>query len=387
MPNPNKHSASGQMLGYLFQIERAMYWLSQCSNEGGVGIETTDDVVAQIKKGKGIDKIFEQDKNSVSKKLPYSDQGEDLWKTLCIWLNKIKTTEIDINTSKFYMVSNKNIPSNRIIYKLCNAKDDLELNQQLENFKIIGRKIQKRNKYAALVLQFSDDELKILINRIVVSSVDIQGDGMKKAIKDNLHIPNNLPFSSIYESLSGWLLNSIVDCWRKGEEAWISGEALNKRLTNIITQFNEKPFLEKAIHVLPVNPSQRNAVSNRNFVRQLQLLETKEEEIIDAINDFLRASWEKTRYAKECNLTSSDFNSFYNNLIERWKTIFNLKIRLKMKESKLEDVGYDIYNTTISHREKLAGYETQEYYTTKGAYHQLADNLELGWHPEWKDKL
>ncbi len=81
-----KHSAPGQMLGYLYQIDRALLWLSMCPPNSVVSIETDDDIVIDIKNGKKINQIFEQDKSSIGKRNPFSDKSKDLWKTSKIQL-------------------------------------------------------------------------------------------------------------------------------------------------------------------------------------------------------------------------------------------------------------------------------------------------------------
>ena len=63
-------SAKGQMYGYLYQIDRALLWLSRCPDGSIISIETDDDVVVRLKNGESIVTIYEQDKASVKKKYP-----------------------------------------------------------------------------------------------------------------------------------------------------------------------------------------------------------------------------------------------------------------------------------------------------------------------------
>ena len=115
------------------------------------------------------------------------------------------------------------------------------------------------------------------------------------------------------------------------------------------------------------------------------MVSAQEEDKIDAINDYLRAAAERTRCAKEGQLTREDFDTFENNLIDRWKGIFRPRIRVSTLNE--EDTGYSIYYDTISHREKLKGIETEQNYTTRGAYHRLSNSLKIGWHPKWEEKF
>ena len=79
-------SAKGQMYGYLYQIDRALLWLSRCPDDSIVSIETDDDIVVRLENGDSIETIYEQDKASVKKRYPFTNTNVNLWKTLSNWL-------------------------------------------------------------------------------------------------------------------------------------------------------------------------------------------------------------------------------------------------------------------------------------------------------------
>jgi hypothetical protein len=39
----------------------------------------------------------------------------------------------------------------------------------------------------------------------------------------------------------------------------------------------------------------------------------------------------------------------------------------------------------IRYKGKLNSYEPEQSYTYRGAYHFLANELKIGWHPNWED--
>ena len=105
MDGLQKHTASGQALGYFFQLERAMSWLAKSPIGSVVGIETEDDVVVKLLNGESI---YEQDKSSTSSTFPFSINRKDFWNTLNIWLSGLSSGEIRKNLEhSFYMVTNK----------------------------------------------------------------------------------------------------------------------------------------------------------------------------------------------------------------------------------------------------------------------------------------
>ncbi|RYE54703.1 MAG: hypothetical protein EOP48_11735, partial [Sphingobacteriales bacterium] len=92
--NPSQHhrtAADGSFLGYLFQIERVVLWLSELPESACVGVEVADDIVVKLSDGLDIKEIYEQAKHTQGKAAPFSDKSEDLWKTLSIWIKAVES--------------------------------------------------------------------------------------------------------------------------------------------------------------------------------------------------------------------------------------------------------------------------------------------------------
>ncbi|MGJ8592927.1 MAG: ABC-three component system protein [Aquaticitalea sp.] len=384
MEKTTSHDAQGQMLGYLFQIERAVFWLSDLKSGGFVGIECGDDIVIK-KKQNGNNEVYEQDKSSISTKLPFADLSSDLWKTLKIWLNKIKNENVDLEKCHFFMVSNRKIPSSRLVWKFSNATTDDDLDECIKLLKELGTKSSgKLSSTINEVLTFSDIELKGLIKKVKVFDNSSSKDAIyKEGIRNNMKIGKDIPFDNIYQNFIGWAFENIVTCWNNKMNAWLEVDAFVSLSNRLITQYASRPFIEKTIENLPVSKREVKKHQTENFVKQLERINADDNDKITAINDYLRASSEKTRLAKEANITIQDWRQFEGNLVDRWSMIFKPTCKLASTLSD-EEKGYDIYYKTLAHKERLCGIETEQNYTTRGAYHRLSNKIKLGWHPLWK---
>ena len=384
MAKTTSNDAPGQMLGYLFQIERAVFWLSELKSGGFVGVECGDDIVVK-KNVNGENEIYEQDKSSISTKLPFADLSSDLWKTLAIWLNKVKDDSIDLEKCHFFMVSNRKIPASRLVWTFSNAEKDDELNNCIKLLKERGAKhTGKMAPKIAEVLAFTDIQLKELIKRIqVFDNTSSKNAIYKEGIRNNMKIGKDIPFDNIYQNFIGWAFEKIVDSWNSKTEAWLEVDSFVSLSNRLVTQYSNRPFIEKTIENLPVSRGQVRKHKTESFVKQLEKIDADDDEKIFAINDYLRASSEKTRFAKEANITVKDWRQFEDNLIDRWEMIFKPTCKLSQSSSD-EKKGYEIYYKTIAHKEKLCGIETEQNYTTRGAYHRLANKIKIGWHPLWK---
>ncbi len=381
----NVHSASGPFAGYLFQIERVLYWLSQSDVEI-VALETEDDIVASFKGTRDAEKILEQAKHSISEKVPLSDSSLELWKTLSIWVER------NDDTSKVYysLVTNKPLPSNRLIKRIVASKNDQAEFKKLINALLeIGKVARKTIKpFANKVLACPFDRLADIFGRVELyfpDNVENTKD-IKKFVRSNLGIGNDLPIDLIYRELLGYLTELIITKWRNGETFTLERETILGESNKITARYVSKTFVEKTIDLLPVDKEDIEKHKCNRFVEQLIAIGCDETEIIDAIGHYLRSKAEKSRYAFECNILESKFTEYYRDLKENWTAIFNPTTRLK-KGTPSEQVGYEVYYETLKYRGSLDGQVPEQTYTFKGAYHHLSNIPELGWHPDWKKKF
>jgi hypothetical protein len=159
------HTAAGQAAGYLFQPERALYWLAECSAGSSVGIETEDDVVVRLQGGEAI---HEQGKHTVQTgHSPFGDRSKDLWNTLAIWLNGISDGEIVPVRTTFYLTTNA-VLSDCIVKRL--ASPDRKLDTIIAELKAAGENPSNAiSKHVNEVLANTDNGLRALLSRIKIS--------------------------------------------------------------------------------------------------------------------------------------------------------------------------------------------------------------------------
>ncbi|QEM12376.1 ABC-three component system protein [Mucilaginibacter rubeus] len=388
----NQHSAPGPMLGYLFQIERALLWLSTSTEKGYIAIETDDDLVINLKNNKNLGIYYEQDKSAaMSNRNPFSNKSLDLWKTLHIWVMNINNSTIDLDSSQFLLVTNK-VVGTCLIKSIVSLKDnDTEFQNKITELLNNGKSsaTQEIKDYALEVEALDATTRTKLFKNIVVLDLNYVHDRsqFKSFVKDNLHVSNSVPFNSMYKDLLGWLTDLIIEKWINNEQAIISGEELNTYFNDMLVRYMSKPFIERAKDVLPVQDSLRALHKKDNFVKQLDWIDMEEQDILKAIDDFLRARWERVRFAKEGNIPSKkDFISMDDDLFERWENLQKPIKRSCSDDIERKNKGYELYWAVMNHKAKLANYDTEQSYTTKGAYHLMANEFRLGWHFGW-DKL
>jgi len=390
MSEKNSHSAAGQMAGYLFQPERALYRLATSSRGDQVGIETLDDIA--VLSADGTVKV-EQTKHYISDS-NLTGRGRDFWKTLNIWLTAIDNEDIDPAKTHFFLVTNKQLPSG-IVLDLKNLPDDHQKRVEwIAKLRVAGQNPSATIKeFVDSVLGHSDDELMTLVKalRVIDGSDASHGESLRKEIAGRLMLPKEHEDEMI-QSLSGWLHETTLKLIRSGQSALFSRESFEEQVRRIIYVYQDKKFIRETEEAyLPVSDEERAACKGRLFVKQLQWLGFADdgEEILDAIDDHIRCSTEVIRLSQKGVVAPRDFEAFDARLIRRWK---NLKRQhtpspMPSTEKGKQDIGATILHETLNHREPLASQPTSEFYLTSGAYHRLADDPpSVGWHPEYQAK-
>lgn len=392
-------SAAGQALGYLYQFERALFWLSRAEIDF-VSIETDDDVVSQLKSGEEINRIYEQDKSVTGKGNPFSNANANLWKTLSIWLAIQK--KFPKEKARFVLSTNKRVPSTATVSKLhkenfiSNYKTDEKIIEGFYNELVeSGRKLKGKAKefYDAIDSDYTKQEFISLLSKIILSTDEFYPDKnkFKEEIKTNLRIGSEVPFNSIYDKMFGWLANDIIEKWGKGQEGTIRSDKLIDIKDIYIKEALERPFIEQAVSAIPVFDFERQQQQEKNFIKQLVLIDTEEDEVVDAIDHFLRASKERDRWAENGTIPcQEDIIELENEIKRNWKAckkkhLIDAKTRPGLTKA---DVGSLIYidsSNTVGYN--LAGYPVIQSYTILGSLHILSDKLAIGWHPDWQTEI
>jgi len=383
----NLHSADGSFLGFLYQIERALIWLSSSSVDAIVGVEVEDDITVQLVEGSSIKKIYEQAKHSQTSRIPYSNQSEDLWKTLHIWIEAVTSGKVDADNAMFSFLTNKKIPKNRLILELDKSKssDKAGMNKVIDSLLATAAKLPKSLKvYAESVMNCPRETLIKIVDKIVVMDADYNHNSgaLKKTLKSNLSLADDLPFDYIYRSLFGYVAEDLIEKWRNREAGLIKVSSFNQQYNQLVADYKKKSFYEKTVDSLPVSDQDIEKNQGRNYVEQLHMIGCDEEEVIEAIHDFIRAATERSRIALDGEISQRKFELYFEDLLGYWKSISKPKFKFASEPDHVK-VGYEVYHTCIVYKGKLNSYEPEQGYTYRGSYHYLSDQIRLGWHPKW----
>jgi hypothetical protein len=386
----NRHSAPGSNAGFNYQFERALYWLAKSPAGSTIGIETNDDVAVR---GVNMSQLLEQDKHSIQENAtPFADRSKDLWNTLAIWVEALDSKQVAVNTTGFLMVTNKVLPD-CIAKQIGQAKTKTQIDACVAALEMAGQNPPKHisNQIARVLRPSSSKTLQSVILKceLLDASQASAGPQLRGETVAQLQLPGwCLMFAdSIADELLGWLHKTALAAWQQKQPAWIHRDHFVNQLHAIINLRKRQITRERAEHLIPVTDDKIGQTKGSPFVKQLHLVTDDDTLVDNSIREFIRCNIEKSRLSVEGNVTDDDWSAFESALLSRWNKIRARVMRMKQTQPE-KDIGFEIFtDTTEDHRERLAGSETEQVYLTSGTYHRLADMVQVGWHPRFKELM
>lgn len=378
-----KSNAAGQLLGYSLQFPRAFFHLLKSGPGDTVSIEVLGDVARRLANG---EVISEEDKSSLYGKA-ITDKSTDLWKTFFNWINAVKGGELDVNKSKFLLYTNKS-GRKSIVDLFSDAKNEGYAEEAVKKTKETLSDITTEHdiwKYFDFVVNQNE---KLLLKIILQFEVHYGSNAgyaeIDEEIKKKLVPPNHINF--LRDKISAWVTRITLDKITKKEPTWITWEEFNKEFLVVFERIRKRELIDFALESPPKNEEIQKQLSIRPcYIRQLDFVECSDDEIVEAVSHYLRADVNLHNWIEKEIIDEDIAQTFNDELKGFWG---NQKKRIAITEKKISEVerGQLLLIDCKSKQVEIRG-EQPPYPTIPGAYHSLANEKVLGWHPEWKKLL
>jgi hypothetical protein len=125
----------------------------------------------------------------------------------------------------------------------------------------------------------------------------------------------------------------------------------------------------------------------RVFVRQLQLLAISSRSLELAIRDYKRAYMQRARWTDDALVSSRELRRYEERLLDEWE---HVSASAWENASSDDDgrvrAGFDVYDR-IQSVDLWIRPNCQERFVSRGSYHMLANELKVGWHPDFLARL
>jgi hypothetical protein len=378
----HNNTAPAQAAGYILQLDRALHHLAlAASGEIVVAVEHVDDV-AVMQDGKVI--LVEQDKSSSRPTVQLlANRSWAFWRTLQIWLDHCEGSDGQYVKRRLFFVNRwVSSPIAMLLKEL--TKHTIEVVDVVNSMREIGSKRSKSKiqKIIDDVLSRSDEDLAALVNTIeIVEAGDPVSERAKLA--NGLGLDPRADTDDILDGLLGWLTTKVRTDWSEGRPALVTRKQILIQSHALQDKQAKSRFLPRPSADIVVSDEARKGALARNFVEHLGRISAEREDVVQAVDHFLKFSIEKHRLVRAGDVPDAEWRNRSNRLRERWDNLMRRKKR-ELADSTSTAIGQTVLaDTTYEHRESLDGQMCDELYMTSGNYHRLAEEDEVWWDPNF----
>jgi hypothetical protein len=383
------YNAAASILGYLYQVRVALLWALQQAKIGEftVSLETLDDVAFEAN---GIPLSVIQTKHSIVKKANLTDTSADLWKTLRVWIVGNASGEVPTDTSLF-LITTSSITECTAAQALCAYAPTRNIPKacsRLAQAASSSSNDSLQDVFAAFLALSQTDQEKLLHRVVVIPDEGNVAEILFK-IESELHWMTLHHQKTAVELLEGWWFKRVVH-ELVNDGVGISRSELEAQISEI--QESLKPDhlpIDDAIEKLMVALDQLPEFSGRNFYRQVELVGAGKNRILNAINSYQKAFAQRSQWTRDELLFDTDISKYESTLKTEWSL-------------RRDQICDELGDSPADHAMAKAGREVLKWaedlvlpirpnvaaqWVCRGSLHMLADELKIGWHPNFEDRL
>jgi hypothetical protein len=129
---------------------------------------------------------------------------------------------------------------------------------------------------------------------------------------------------------------------------------------------------------------------DRLFIEQLKLIAVSHPRVRKAITDYFRAFNQRTKWVEDGNLDLTQLSCYDDRLKDEWERLF-LEVLEELGDSNADEenvgAGRKIYNELQRRTDLNIRDRCTEAYVMRGSFHLLSNQLQIGWHPQFRELL
>lgn len=378
-----KSNAAGQLLGYALQFPRAFYHLLKSGPGDCVCVEVLGDV-ATVTAGGLI--ISEEDKSSIVGN-PLTDRSTDLWKTFSNWINAVNNGDLSITNTRFILYCNKT-GNPGIVDCFHAAQNNAEASAAIKFAKTTLLDITTEHeiwKYYDYSVDKNASILQAIVERFEFQTGNSAGtEALRHELKSQHVADTQIDF--FIEKILGWLLKTIMEQIAAKKPAVIRWEEYDREFKVIFERTRCRELVDFTL-VYPPDTSniEQHVKTKPYFIRQLEAIEATEDDILEAVTDYLRSKINLSKWIEDEIIDSEIADDFESRLQKYWK---NAKTRIEITHKSLsESERGQLLCADCKSRQEPIRDMSPPISTIEGTYHSLANKPVLGWHPKWSELL
>lgn len=382
-------TAAPSALGYLYQARLALLMLLDREPGTVVSIESIDDVAFE-QNGDHIERI--QLKHHISSQGSLSDASTDLWKTLRVWCIAVSDGTVQLGKDAFSIVTTSSASKDSIAWKLHHESyGHRDIDGALTRLRAVAIDSQSRDNQPAyqVFMQLVPAQQEVLLQSVYVLDNAPNILDARHQVRSSIRYCTRPEYlDAVCERLEGWWAQRIIECLMVAS-ANISHAELWAKINDIQEQFRTDN-LPIDYCDLPTPDETQLDERDKVFIEQLRLVMLSQPRIGKAIADYYKAFHQRSRWVRDELLFCDEWEKYEDRLKDEWERRFAI-MREDMPVSPTEDDlrqrGRNLFNWVDTDASIHIRSQCTEPYIMRGSYHILANDLRVGWHPEFLNRL
>jgi len=390
-PPDNQFSAADSAMGYIYQARIGLLWALKRLKDGQdfvVSLETIDDVTFQTN---GRPDELLQTKHHLTRPAALTDASSDLWKSLRVWFEGALGNTIPPQT-QLYLLTTSSAGVGSAAAKL--RQRDRDVGAALATLETTAQtSVSQENSSAyAAFLATPASERRAILERVVILDRTPTIEDLNDELKAELFWATERRHQDTFlQYFEGWWIRRVVtQLARINVGDRILGAELESQMSDLREQFKQDA-LPIADDLLNFSPDDAAIATHEDFpfVRQLELAKAGKRRIAAAVRDYYRAFEQRSRWLRQDLLMVGDLDTYERRLVQEWELVFEA-VRDEIGNSAVDQAKESAARKVLEWAERTCipiRPAVTEPFVTRGSLHILADDLRVGWHPEFRDRL
>jgi hypothetical protein len=384
-------SAADPALGYLYQIRLGLLWALRrlkASQDFLISIETLDDVTFETSGGAPNELL--QTKHHLNAAANLSDASPDLWKTLRVWFDAAAGGLV--TGAALHLVTTASAAPGSIAAHLRSV--DRNVDAALSAMATTAQSSTNATNAAGYkaFLGAAASVRRALVESIVVFDgfptitaldADLRTEVFWAALRKDHH--------AFLERLEGWWFRrTLKQLAAIAAEDRITATEIEAQMSDLREQFKQDALpIDEDLLTFDLDEATKAAHVGSAFVRQLELITAGKRRIAAAIRDYYRAFEQRSRWLRNDLLHVGDVTGYESRLVQEWELIFEA-MKDDLGADAAEDARHKAARDVLKWAERTLipiRPSVTEPFVTRGSLHMLADEVRIGWHPDFRDRL
>lgn len=392
--------ASDTYLGYLHQGYYALVLLLDDVNCDAVCLEAGDDVVLE-----GANAAHHQLKHSIKKPRPLTEKDPGLWKAIGRWAampNRTGTKLVFVTCAGLgsrsllapltHDVVNRGSSLDEVIKALVTEAQRVQAHAKSNGPSGNGARYAKRVQRCSAFLAMVADARRSLVTdmRLVTSSFTISQVQTEVSKRLRTWVPKEIVSQVTHRLLERWgyrVLQALLD----GDDHRIYRQELLQMITELIWEMSSESLPDDFSGLEPT-PAEEKSLRGGNMEGQIRLVDSGNSRIKRAVLARWRARCQRDRWMSGGILYSARLDKFDKELVGVWEgrhgpmvDDFAGEAEDVLCEKGLQLLDWSHHDAPTQIPPIRSGWKQP--FLVQGSYQQLADELRVGWHPHFRQKL